>query len=316
MTTRLRPPVPDLLADLERGVADPDNETPSVLHVRALRSLAAEGSAGGVTATVNGYGDLKAIQIPPEALDDLPRLGRRARRAINLALNESEHRQPPLPASFGHNLFGPSYFPPPRPPTSAHYGGPVTPEDTGRWRGCLPDVDEARLDAYIDAAYIVRERILSDARRVELAGDDLVDMLLVVYLYLARPRLHAAYVRRTAGVTDAGSLEWFRVEVGVSLTRYIRDRRLEIAARMIYRSELTLEEIAPVFSFPDADELSRVIRIWSGKTPEDLRFFWEYAGLDYVLLMWTVTGAASQGQAERVRENLGRLVQRVMLPVA
>ncbi len=32
--------------------------------------------------------------------------------------------------------------------------------------------------------------------------------------------------------------------------------------------------------------------------------------------MWTVTGGATQGQAERVRENLDRLVQRTMLPTA
>ncbi len=234
--------------------------------------------------------------------------------AVNLAINESERRLPPLPPSFGLNPFGPSYFPPPRPATHAHYGGPVTPEDTGRWRGYLPDVDPNRRDAFIDAAHIVRERILRDVRRVELVGDDLVGMLLVVYLQLARPRLRAAYVRRGAGVTDAGSLEWFRVELGVSLTRYIRDRRLETAARMIYRSELTLEEVAAMFCFPDADALSRVIRIWSGKTPDDLRLFWEHAGLDYVLLMWTVTGAATQGQAQRVREDLNRLVQWVMLP--
>ncbi len=297
------------MADLERAVADPNDRSPAALRVRDLRSLAAEGFAGGVTATVDGYGHLKAIRIAPEAAANLSRLGRRVRRAVNLAINESERRDRPLPASFGFNLFGPSYFPPLRSPTHAHYGGPVTPEDTGRWRGNLPAVDEASRDAFIDAAHIVRERILRDARRVE---SDLTDMLHVVYLQLARPRLHAAFVRRAAGVTDADSLEWFRIEVGVSLTRYIRDRRLETAARMIFRSELSLEEIAPMFSFANARAFSRAIRIWSGQTPEDLRFFWEYVGIDYVLLMWTVTGDATEGQAERVREELNR--PRIVMP--
>ncbi len=225
-----REPVPDLMAEVERGVADPDNNDPAVVRIRDLRSMAAEGSAGGVTATVDGYGRLKTICIPPGAVSDLPRLGRSVRRAVNLAINESEHRRPPLPPSFGSNLFGPRCLPPLRPPTHAHYGGLVTPEDSHPWHGLLPRVDRTRRDAFSDAAHIVRERILRDADRVEA---DLTDMLLTVYLHLGRPRLHAAWVRRIARVTDVSSLEWFRAEARTSLSRYIRHRRLETAARMI-----------------------------------------------------------------------------------
>ena len=104
----------------------------------------------------------------------------------------------------------------------------------------------------------------------------------------------------------------FRAELRVSLTEYIRRRRLETAARMIYRSDLTQDEIASMLDFGDAGALTRAIERWCGRSPQDLRYYWERAGIDYVLYKWTVAGTASIGQKYRIEDDLRRLEARLV----
>ncbi len=297
----------DPLADLERAIADPNNKTQTVEYIRALRSMVARVSLGRVSACVDGYGALKRVEIATDTYSDPARLGRLVRRAVNAAIQESDRRIPPLPSPFD-NPFGPTILPPPRPPTSAYYGGALTAKDRAEWRGLVRGETEAQRAAWVDAALIVRDRVKCDFYRVE---SDLADMLGVVYWRLGKPRLHAAWVRWAAEVTNPSSLDWFRVELGVSLTEYIRRRRLETAARLIFRSDLTLGEIATMCDYDGVFALRKAVKDWCGLTPAGLRFYWERLGLDYVLLKWAAAGKATIGQEQQVRDDLWRWEKRL-----
>ncbi len=276
-------------------------------YIEALRSMAAEVSLGRVSATANGYGFLTRLRIDPEMYSDPERLGRLISRAVNAAVLEADRRIPPLRSPFD-NPFGPTILPPPQRPTPACYGGALIPGERAEWRIPAPGKTEAQRAAYIDGAYVVRQRVANDYLEVE---DDLQDLLAVVYRHFARPGLNARFVRRTAGSRDPGTLEWFRAELRVSLTEYIRRRRLETAARMIYRSDLTLDELASMLDFRDARALSSAIKRWCGRSPSDLRYYWERVGVDYVLYKWMVEGTASIGQKHRIEDDLRRLEVRL-----
>ncbi len=81
---------------------------------------------------------------------------------------------------------------------------------------------------------------------------------------------------------------------------------------MTYRSDLTLEEIAHTFGYHTADGITHAIRYWCGQqSPADLRFFWERAGIDYVLLRYSVEGTATIEQMGWVESELERMRPRI-----
>ncbi len=302
-----REPVADALAKLERDVADPNVKTPIVLYVRALSSMAAEGSTGRVSATVNGFGVLKRVRIGPEMFSDLPRLGRLVKQAVNLATNEAFRRQPPMPSS----LPGGRGFVPPRPPTPAHLGGAVTDAQKARWRGALPGENEAQRSAFIDAAHVIRERILRDAKQLP---NELSPLLRVVHLRLGEPFLSAIAVRRAAKIDDPAWSKRFQRQAGVSLTAYIEKRQMEIAARMIYRSDLTIEEISRMFGYLNRTAILNAIGYrCCRQSPRNLRFFWEQGGLDYVLFQWASEEKATDAQFRQVIADLTRMAATIGL---
>ena len=294
----------DRFAKLERDLADPDNRKPHVQYARALRSMTAKVSLGRVSATVNGFGILKRVRIAPEMYSDPARLGRLVVRAINLAKHESWRRQPvPSSVSGDDRIVAP-------PPTPAHLGGALTAADRACWRGLtVPGENEVQHNAFIDAAHVVRERILRDAERLP---SNLAPLLRVVHQRLGEVRLGARTVRRAAGIDDPTWSKRFQRAAGVSLTDYIQQRQAEIAARMTYRSDLTLEEIAGTFGYLNRTAITNVIR-WNAcrRSPEELRFFWEVGGIDCILLEWATEGIATTEQAQQVVADLDRLALRI-----
>ncbi len=293
---------------LERDVSDPKNRTPIVCYVRALRSMTAEVSLGRVSARVNGFGIVKGLRIAPEMYCDPERLGRLVSRAVNLANNEVWRRSPSPPSSLPWSTRSVS----PRPPTPAHLGGALTESELASWRDEVPGNNEVQRRAFIDAAHVVRERILRDA--AELPGD-LAALLHVVHRRLGDIRLSAVAVRRAAGVGDPDWSRRFQRAARFSLTRYIQQRHAEVAARMAYRSDLTLDEIARMFGYIAAMAITNVIRYRGCRqSPEDLRYFWERGGVDYILFKWAAQGKATPEQSRQAADDVKRMTATVGFP--
>ncbi len=300
------------LANIHRDLADPANQTPVARYLRSVAAMDAEVSLGRVSATVNGFGILKRVRVAPEMYADLPRLGRLVRRAVNLAGNEANRRLPPQSRQPGVELE------PPWSPTPAFLGGAGTPAEEerlcarhpeGKATECPPGLSDAQRSAFLDAAHLVRFFIMIDVR---WAPSELASLLREVYRWLGKVPLSARFVRRATGIDDPSCLRRFRAREGVSLTEYIHRRQMEVAARMTHRSDLTLEEIAHTFGFHTADAITHAIRYRCGQqSPADLRFFWERAGIDYVLLRWSVAGSATIEQMGWVESELERMRLRV-----
>ncbi len=296
------------LAKFHEDLADPANQTPIARYFRSLATMDAEVSLGRVSATVNGFGILKRVRVAPEMFSDLPRLGRLVRRAVNLASNEAKRRLPPQSRQPGVELE------PPYSPTPAFLGGAATPAEEerlcarhpeGKATECPPGLSAAQRSAFLDAAHLIRLFIMIDVR---WAPSEVASLLCEVYRWLGRVPLSARFVRRAAGIDDPSCLRRFRAREGVSLTEYIRRRQTEVAARMTYRSDLPLEEIAHAFGYDTADAITRAIRDRCGQqSPADLRFFWERAGIDYVLLRSSVEGTATIEQMGWVESELKRM---------
>ncbi len=168
---------------------------------------------------------------------------------------------------------------------------------------------EAQRSAFLDAAHLIRSLIMIDVR---WAPSEQASLLREVYRWLGRIPLSARFVRHAAGIDDPSCLRRFRAKEGVSLTEYIRRRQTEVAARMTYRSDLTLEEIAHAFGYDTVDALTQDIQYWcEQQSPADLRFFWERAGIDYVLLKYSVEGAATFEQCYWMEMELERMRPRI-----
>ncbi len=242
----------DVQAEIERLVADPTVQTPSVLYIRKLRSLAAKGSAGdgAVVATVNGYGALTRIRIAPEVMPDLPRLERLVKEAVNLATDEVERLRPPPPLPptpfLDDDLTEMMPVTPSTPPAAETAGQPVVRNMKFGYGGYYPTDREPDRTVVRDAAAPIRMQIYRDGLS---HPKELERLFWTVAFHLGNPRLTAAYARRVTQFDDPKVLRRFRRQAGVSLTEYIRRRQRQLAAKMYYRSGLPARDVARLLDF-------------------------------------------------------------------
>ena len=248
----------DLPASIERAIADPAVQTPSILYIRRLRSIAAEGSAaeGAVVATVNGYGGLTRIRVAPEVMADLPRLEGLVQVAVNLATDEAERLRPPPPlfpplfADVGDLPFESSTS------TAATAGEPVVRNMKLGYAGYLATTEEPGRTAFGEAAACIRMLIYRDSLQ---HPKELGALFQDVAWNLGDPRLTAASARRHSQIDDPNVLRRFRRETGISLTEYIRRRQRQLAAKMFYRSGLPAAEVARLLGFDSEEALTSAV---------------------------------------------------------
>ena len=129
-----------------------------------------------------------------------------------------------------------------------------------RQRKPLKRFDFDHLYALTMAVQPIQARMSDDSTRL---SPSLWGLVQEVGMRLGDPRLNAASARRGAGIADASILRRFRREAGVSLSWYIRDRRIETAARLSYTSDLPLQGIASMLGFASEGALTRAIEHWA-----------------------------------------------------
>ncbi|MCP3962948.1 MAG: helix-turn-helix domain-containing protein [bacterium] len=299
--------MPNPRAELKRDGADPVDPGPAVPYFRALREIAAEASAGdgGVVATVNGYGGLTRIRISPEMLSDLPRLEILVAKAVNRATDEAERQNEALPVPEMEGYVPPWISEPP-----AEFVG--TPKPPQSWCDFIMRLDKEQSKALTDASMLIRDRIRRDMQRVPR---DLWELLFQVDVRLGEPGVTAASVRRCSGIQDKYILRRFRRRVGVSLTEYIRERKMETVMRMIYRSDLPFEEIAEIFGFSGERALASAIEAWWGSTLAELRDSWDEQRAEPLIWRWVMRGGATEEQIRAWRDDFERLYPGVIAKV-
>lgn len=130
----------------------------------------------------------------------------------------------------------------------------------------MPPLDaEALLNR---AAVVTRARI-----RAERAAVHGVSARLLAYLeaHLLDPDLDSRVWLAACGVCS-GSVELeFHDKVGVPVGLYLWDARLEIAARLLRDTDLTVDDVAILFDFADEAAFVAAFEQWSGLAPASYR---------------------------------------------
>ncbi len=163
---------------------------------------------------------------------------------------------------------------------------------------------EHRLE-YVEAIRPILSRMNFDVKKLPREFGELIKE---VSLRLGDPSLNAASARRGAGIEDPSILRRFRRHAGVSLTRYIEERRMETTARLAYSSSMTLEDVASMLGFASAGALESAIESWIPPlTLADLQEGWTESDTDFVVWRWGMRGEATPEQYEQLREDFYRL---------
>lgn len=87
----------------------------------------------------------------------------------------------------------------------------------------------------------------------------------------AEPGLRIREVAAELRITPNHLSKLFRNEIGMSASDYLQSRRLELAARLLLETELTVAEIAHEAGFDDPNYFTRFFRRRHGVTPTSFR---------------------------------------------
>ena len=89
--------------------------------------------------------------------------------------------------------------------------------------------------------------------------------------HLFDPSLNVNSLRRAIGFRDNAFAFHFKLQVGTLPGRYLKERRLETAARLLCDTELPVGEIGALVHYSAPQAFSRAFSAWSGETPAAYR---------------------------------------------
>ncbi len=107
------------------------------------------------------------------------------------------------------------------------------------------------------------EKALRDGERIKA-------MLQYIEAHYAEP-LSAAQIAQSALVSESECLRCFRHTIGMPPLQYVRQLRLETAARLLRTGDGRVGDIAARCGFGDASYFTKTFRAWKGCTPGDYR---------------------------------------------
>jgi AraC-like DNA-binding protein len=137
---------------------------------------------------------------------------------------------------------------------------------------------------------------------------------LLTYLedHLLDPELTIGALKLACGIRDNSISSVFGSELGDPPQLYLKNRRMETAARLLRDTDLKIWQIAEMICFANPASFSTAFREWSGRSPKDYREHARSAAappLDDDLLNAQVLRRALDGEAEpdQLRRMIGRL---------
>lgn len=102
-------------------------------------------------------------------------------------------------------------------------------------------------------------------------GEDRLDRLIDWIHQNRRRPLETEDMRRRTGLTRSAFYRRFKDKTGVSPGRYLRDLKMDEAARLLVQTELKVYEIARAVGFHDEFHFSRQFKSCMGRSPRDYR---------------------------------------------
>eukprot|EP01039_Chlorochromonas_danica_P013243 gene13243-15291_t len=113
--------------------------------------------------------------------------------------------------------------------------------------------------------------LLSEPRKTKLELMDIVSSVKAqISADLSAPLDIDALARRS-GISSRHLTRLFKARTGVTLREYLRERRLNVAAELLSRTEVSVQDIADEVGFADAPQLCKQFRSRFGQTPVGYR---------------------------------------------
>ena len=122
-----------------------------------------------------------------------------------------------------------------------------------------------------EADFLIREArttLEALAAATARAPRELRPLLAKIRENLFEPGFTVAELERQLGLVDNELLVHFHRAMGITPARYLRQARLETAARLLRNTPLTTEAIAWLVGYSDSRALRRAFKKWSGYRPE------------------------------------------------
>jgi AraC family transcriptional regulator len=142
------------------------------------------------------------------------------------------------------------------------------PSADGLYADALAHALGAHLRAYYHSAATPKDLLLTQDARLSRRQLDAVLDYIECNLHKS---LTVAELAAIAGASPSHFTRMFRAACGESPHRYGRKRRLDLAERLIARSQLSLAAIAADAGFSEQSHLNRVMRAERGRTPAQYR---------------------------------------------
>ncbi len=119
-------------------------------------------------------------------------------------------------------------------------------------------------EQFDQAAAETRQRIRTDVKKTPQR----ISMLLVqIEESLYDPNLDYQQVRRVCNVRDNNTATLFHKTVGLPPAAYIRECRMQTAARLIAETQIQIWQIAEMVGYTTIQVFGRAFKRWSGRSP-------------------------------------------------
>ncbi len=109
------------------------------------------------------------------------------------------------------------------------------------------------------------------ARDGAMAPEPLKPVFAHIGRHLFDPSLRVGHLRGVSGGSYHAILTYFRAAFDRTPRRYVEDRRLEIARRLLTASDLKIWQVAKRAGFSEVMGFIRAFRRWAGVTPSAYR---------------------------------------------
>ncbi len=110
--------------------------------------------------------------------------------------------------------------------------------------------------------------ILALKKKLSKASREVMDQIRSSFF---TPGFSLAELKKTIGVDDNWFFTVFRQEVGITAWNFVRECRLEMAARLLHHTSISIPQICILVGYTSHSRFRRTFRSWCGLTPFEYR---------------------------------------------
>ncbi|MBR2930674.1 MAG: PocR ligand-binding domain-containing protein [Clostridia bacterium] len=139
-------------------------------------------------------------------------------------------------------------------------------ERIGRYYESIPVFSDARIESTVNVAIMLAKYILLE-KLLEPSFDDNIEKAIRYVSENLDGDLSVSAIARGAGVSKSALYRSFHSSLGVTVSEYVRLRRIEYAIELMHSGAVSVEELAQRSGFASASYFSREFKKQTGYSP-------------------------------------------------